>query len=349
MKASSTVRFGLIGCGDMGSLRASALRRALSTELVAVSDTDQERTRHLAEKYHAEPETDWRRLLKRDDLDAVIVSTPPSSHAELCIEALESGLDVLCEKPLGRSASECRSMVAAAEKSGHMLATGFNYRFYPSVKKARELLDSGIIGDLDHIRSYAAYSAGDHSHAWLRNPEIVGGGALRDNGIHLIDLTRYFLGEVSEVKGFATNSIWSISGCEDNGLALLRGTTGILASVQASWLGYKRYRFSIELYGSLGKIHLRCFPMFTDVSYANARGGKPHREFYPFIRTHIGEHLRSYRWVVERSLIEEIDAFNDALKGQQSDIATGLDGLRAVEIAELAASDSAINSGRGVS
>ena len=104
-------------------------------------------------------EREWRNLLRRDEVDAVIVSTPPSLHAEMCIEALESGKHVLCEKPLARTPDECKSIFKAAEKSGRFLATGFNYRFYPSVHKARALLDAGVIGELNHIRSYSGYSA----------------------------------------------------------------------------------------------------------------------------------------------------------------------------------------------
>jgi len=92
-------------------------------------------------------------------------------------------------------------MIAAAHQSKRLLATGFNYRFDPSILKARELLDSGIIGELDHVRSYTGYSATEHTHTWLHEADTMGGGALRDNGIHRIDLTRYFLGEVASVQG----------------------------------------------------------------------------------------------------------------------------------------------------
>src|SRR5262249_32546130 len=137
-----------------------------------------------------------------------IISTPPSLHAPMAIEALKSGKHVLCEKPLGRTPSECQRMVAAATEAKLFLATGFNYRFYPSITKARQLLDSGVIGELNHVRSYSGYSAADHNHDWLHDFEMMGGGALRDNGIHLIDVTRFFLGEVEEVKGFVSNSVW---------------------------------------------------------------------------------------------------------------------------------------------
>jgi len=261
-------RFGLIGCGDIGQLRASALTRAGLFQLVAVSDIDESRATAVASKHGGVVEQDWHALLRRAEVDAVIVSTPPSLHAEMCVEALKAGKHVLCEKPLARTPSECRKMLEVAEQSKRLLATGFNYRFYHSIEKARALLDAGTIGELDHIRSYSGHSAANHSHPWLHDAEVMEGGALRDNGIHLIDLTCYFLGEVEKVKGFASDSVWGFKGCEDNGFALLRSTTGKIASLQASWTEWKGYQLLVEIYGTRGCIRARCFPMLTQVIWA---------------------------------------------------------------------------------
>ncbi len=324
---------GLIGCGEMGRQRATALLRAASFRLVAVSDLDAVRAAAVASRHGGAVDQDWRALLHREEVDAVIVSTPPSLHAEMCIEALKSGKHVLCEKPLARTPGECRRILDAAKQSGRFLATGFNYRFYPSIRKARALLDSGLIGELDHVRSYAGYSAATHSHPWLRDVEVVGGGALLDIGIHLIDVTRYFLGEVAEVRGFASGSVWGFKGCEDNGFALLRSPTGQIASLHASWTEWRGYRFLVEIYGTRGCIRAWCFPMLTQVIWAQDRGGRSRRRIHLFPMTHIWERLRSHRWVGIQSLIQELRAFSLAIRGEATPLATGRDGLRAVEIA----------------
>ena len=165
--------FGLIGCGEIGRLRAAALTQTGSLRLVAVSDLDVGRATAVTSKHGGAVEREWRALVRREDIDAVVVSTPPSVHAEMCIEALESGKHVLCEKPLGRTPDECKSILKAAENIGRFLATGFNYRFYPSIHKARTLLDAGVIGELNHIRSYSGYSAADHSHPWLHDADVM--------------------------------------------------------------------------------------------------------------------------------------------------------------------------------
>jgi predicted dehydrogenase len=330
------MRFGLIGCGDIGILRAAALARVPSCQLEVISDIDETRARTVAARYGGVVERDWRALLHQAPLDAVIISTPPHLHAQMGIEALQAGKHVLCEKPLARTPDECRQMLNTAEQCGRFLATGFNYRFYPAFQKARQLLDAGIIGELDHIRSYAGYTAAEHNHPWLHDAEVVGGGALRDNGIHLIDLTRYFLGEVTEVKGFASDAVWAFQGCEDNGFALLRSPEGKIASLQASWTEWRRYRFSIELYGTQGCIRASCFPMLTQVVWATQRGGRTRRRTHLFPMTHIWERLRSYRWVVIQSFVQELQAFSQAIHGEPTVLATGHDGTRAVEIAHAA-------------
>jgi predicted dehydrogenase len=333
-------RLGLIGCGEIGKLRAAAIKRSPGLELVALSDVDPERARAFAASHGGAVVADWRRLVQLDDLDAVVISTPPHLHAEMCVGALQAGKHVLSEKPLARTADECREILAAANRHNRFLATGFNYRFYPSIEKARALLDAGVIGELDHIRSYSGYSAKDHNHPWLHDVAVMGGGALRDNGIHLIDLTHYFLGDVEEVKGFALDTVWDFPGCEDNGFALLRSHAGKVASLQASWTEWRGYRFLIEIYGTRGCIRASCFPMMTQVVSTKTLGGRPQRKSYFFPMVHLREHLQSYRWVVTQSFVRELEAFTRAIRGEASAIATGYDGLRALEIAEDATAQS---------
>lgn len=331
------LRVALIGCGGIGALRAKALASLPSYHLAVVSDLDPGRAEALAARHGGRAVADWRGAVSDGDVDVVVVSTPPSSHAEVCVTALGAGKDVLCEKPLARNAEEGRLIVEAARRTGRLIATGFNYRFYPSIVKAREVLDAGVIGRLDHVRSYAGYSATEHSHPWLHDAAVMGGGVLRDNGIHLIDLTRYFLGEVAEVIGFTSGDVWQFDGCEDNGFALLRNDAGNIASLHASWTEWRGYRLLVEIYGTRGCIRAWCFPMMTEVIAAAERGGRARRRWHLFPATQLGERLWSYRWVVVRSFIREFEALAGALRGERSPLATGHDGLRAIEIAEAAA------------
>jgi predicted dehydrogenase len=330
------LRIALIGCGGIGALRARALASLPSYRLAVASDLVPGRAEALVGRHGGRAVADWRAAVSDPGVDVVVVSTPPSSHAEICVAALGAGKHVLCEKPLARNASEGRLIVETAARCERLIATGFNYRFYPSIAKAREILDAGGIGRLDHVRSYAGYSAAEHGQAWLHDAAVMGGGVLRDNGIHLIDLTRYFLGEVAEVTGFASGDVWQFDGCEDNGFALLRSEAGRIAALHASWTEWRGYRLLVEIYGTRGCIRAWCFPMMTQVIAAPAPGGRARRRRYLFPATHVGERLWSYRWVVVRSFVRELEALAGALRGERTALATGHDGLRAIEIAEAA-------------
>jgi predicted dehydrogenase len=310
------------------------MARLVGFRLVAVSDVDRARAHALSVRYGTVVEADWRDLVRREDLDAVVVSTPPPLHADMCIGALESGKHVLCEKPLARSPAECRVILDAVAQAGRLLATGFNYRFYPAIVKARELLDSGLIGELDHIRSYAGHPGGsEFTHPWVHDVNVMGGGSLLDNGIHVIDLTRYFLGEVAEVKGYVTSNIWKFPGCEDNGFALLKSPTGVVASLQASWSEWRGYRFRIEVYGTRGCVRASYPPMLTQVVWVDHLSGRPRWRFHLFPKLQVVERLRSHRWTCIQSFMKELTAFSRTVAGEKTSLALGRDGARSVEIA----------------
>lgn len=326
---------GLIGCGGIGLLRARAAGGSPFAELVACADTDEGRARAAAEGTRARVTTAWRELLSDSRVDAVVVSTPPHLHAEMTIAALEAGKHVLCEKPLARTAAEARAMLEAASRAGRTLATGYNFRFYSPLKMARELLDRGVIGELDHVRAYAGYSAAGHDHPWLRDPAIVGGGAMRDIGTHIVDSAMYFLGAGErpiELHGFSTARPWGFPGCEDNGFVLVREPGGRVAQIQGSWTEYGRYQFRLDLVGTAGQITLTCFPMTVSWCGGGRTPGGSGRE--KLLRDNLMIKLKSYRWVVTKSFVEEYEEFAKLVSGKPSLMATGFDGVRALEIAE---------------
>jgi predicted dehydrogenase len=337
----SELRFALIGCGEIGGLRAEALKLAPGVRLAKACDVDAARGKALAAQHGVPYESDWHAALA-GDVDAVLVSTPPPLHTEMCIEALRAGKHVLCEKPLARNAEEGRKIVDAARAAKRHLATGFNYRFYPAIVTARGILDSGRIGELDHVRSYAGHPGGsEFTHPWVHDVKVMGGGALVDNGIHILDLTRYFLGEVAEVKGYRTGHVWGFEGCEDNAFALLKNAKGNIAQLQASWSEWRGYRFYIEIFGTRGCVRASYPPMYAEASWAEKAGGPMRRERFLFPAFQIKERLKSYRFTVVGSFVEEFGGFVRAATGQPTPAASGHDGLRAVEIAHAVYQSSA--------
>ena len=168
----------------------------------------------------------------------------------------------------------------------------------------------------------------------MHNFEEMGGGTLRDNGIHLIDLTSYFIGGVDGVKGYASNTVWKFPGCEDNGYAVLENSSGRYAILHSSWTEWEKYKFLIDIYGTKGEIHISCFPMITRVSQVDQNTGKVSQRIHNFRKVFIMEHLRSYRWVVVQSFMLEFESFVQAISGKSTPIALAQDGVKAVAIAE---------------
>lgn len=329
------IRFGLIGYGAIGRFRAEALAKTPGAELTMVVEVNDEH-RATAESQWGVATTDSiDAMVSRDDIDVVIVSTPPNVHRSHCELALGAGKHVLCEKPLASTVEDCEAIVSAAQNADRILATGFNYRFYPAVAKAREIIQSGGIGEVDHVRGYAGHPGGpEFTHPWVHDPSIMGGGALMDNGIHAADLVLHFLGNVVESSGFATARVWGFGASEDNGFVVMRTDQGRVGTLQASWSEWRGYRFRVEIYGTHGCIHVSYPPMLA-VHYRRPAGSakKGARKVHLFPLFQVRERLKSYRFTVVQSFIAEHQALMDRLTGRDSACATGEDGLSAVKLA----------------
>lgn len=247
------LRTAIIGCGLIGNKRAKALGGA---PLVAAVDTNLARARQLAAQYPGcEATDDWRAAATRKDVDLVIVATTNDMLAPAALAAVQAGKHVLVEKPAARNAAEIEPVVAAATKAGVLAKVGFNHRFHPAFLQAREIVDSGVLGPLMFIR--ARYGHGGRlgmEKEWRGNPQIAGGGEMLDQGVHLIDLSRWFLGDFVDVQGRVATFFWDWP-VEDNGFALLRTAAGQIAWLHASCTEWKN-TFSFEIYGRTGKLHI---------------------------------------------------------------------------------------------
>ncbi|MDB5332801.1 MAG: iolG 3 [Phycisphaerales bacterium] len=247
------MRISIIGCGLIGNKRAKALG---GHALVACADPNLARAQALAASHPScSASTDWRAAATRDDVDVVIVSTTNDVLAPATLAAVHSGKHVLVEKPAARNAAELEPVVRAARDGGVIVKVGFNHRFHPALLKAREIIDTGVLGPLMFLR--ARYGHGGRlgmEKEWRGDPAISGGGEMLDQGVHLIDLARWFLGDFAEVSGHVGTFFWDWP-VEDNGFALLKTVAGQVAWLHASCTEWKNC-FSFEIYGKTGKLHV---------------------------------------------------------------------------------------------
>lgn len=242
----------IIGCGLIGQKRANNLGHA---KLIAAVDTVREKAEKLAHQFPGcIAATDWREIITRPDVDIVIIATLHASLAEIGLAAVQAGKHVLLEKPAGRHSSEIESILTAKNKNS-LVRVGFNHRYHRAFRKARELVDQNALGELMFIR--ARYGHGGrvgYDKEWRAQKELSGGGELIDQGVHLIDLARWFLGDFTDIQGHAHTYFWNMP-VDDNGFLLLKTPQKQVAFLHASCTEWKNL-FSFEIYGRNGKIDI---------------------------------------------------------------------------------------------
>jgi len=197
----------------------------------------------------------WEEAVTADDVDIVVVATVHKELAPISAAAAAAGKHVLVEKPGARRAAELDPVLAAAAKTGVRVRVGFNHRFHPAMQKAREILDSGVAGPLMFIRGRYGHGGGPgYDKNWRAVEELSGGGEAIDQGMHLIDLSRWFMGDFIGIQGQIATYFWDMP-VEDNVFLLLTTPQGQTAQLHATWTEWKNL-FSLEIYGKFGKIDI---------------------------------------------------------------------------------------------
>jgi predicted dehydrogenase len=269
---SGALRVALIGCGTVGTRRARVLGHPAAGSLVVAVDRDPARAATVAAEAGSQVGTDWETAVRRADVDAVIISTTHDALVPIAIAALRCEKHVLVEKPMARTPAEAEAVVravveleAARRAAGRrplVFKVGFNHRHHPAVARAHEALRRGDIGEPMFVRCrYGHGGRPRYETEWRAVPEIAGGGELLDQGIHALDLFRWFLGDFVEAAGFTSTYVWRSPNVErsgrhdveDNAFGLFRTAKGQVASLHASWTQWKNL-FSFEVFGRDGYV-----------------------------------------------------------------------------------------------
>jgi predicted dehydrogenase len=245
------LRFAIIGCGLIGKKRAASLDK---DSLLYACDLEPGRAAALAEGFPGSRAiTDYRLALSDPGVDAVLVATLNSDLAPIALAAVQAGKHVLIEKPGALNASQLRAIDLARASTPVCVRIGYNHRFHPALQKARALLDSGALGPLMFLRArYGHGGRKGYEREWRAEPNLSGGGELIDQGVHLIDLSRWILGEFATVEGHAATYFWDMK-VDDNAFLSLRTPTGQTAWLHVSCTEWKNL-FSVEIYGRDAKL-----------------------------------------------------------------------------------------------
>lgn len=252
MDCDRKLRTVVVGMGRMGVTRYKTLKKHDAFEVVALCDTDPA----LLEGYDEKTYANWRQCLEDEEYDVVFSCAYNNVIPDIVCEALDRGAHVFSEKPPGRTLEDAfRMKHALLRNSGQSLKFGFNHRFHHSVLEAKTLIDSGILGDVACARgTYGKAGLVNNPDAWRNNIELSGGGILLDQGIHMMDLLRYFLGDFVSIHGSVDN-LMKDNRLEDNAFAIMKtanGKTAMFHSSATQW----RHKFCLELICSGGVVTL---------------------------------------------------------------------------------------------
>lgn len=244
----------IIGCGLIGGKRVHALGEH---RLVIAADPLIERAQRIVSisKYPALAVTDWHEAVQHPDVDVVIIATSNDQLTPAALSAVEHNKHVLVEKPAARSAAELKPLCDCARKKNKKVKVGFNLRYHPALRKAKMMIEAGDIGPLMFIRGrYGHGGRIGYDKEWRANPEISGGGELIDQGVHVIDLTRWFLGDITHIDSFAHTYFWNMP-VDDNAFLALRTPQDQMAWLHVSCSEWKNM-FCFEIYGKNGKLQI---------------------------------------------------------------------------------------------
>jgi predicted dehydrogenase len=335
------VRIALIGAGFISEYHLEGLRHVPQARVELICDPRREAADEMAARFGIlETCPDCATVLTREDIDAVLVTTPDYTHRDLVVAAAGSGKHVMVQKPMANTSAHCEEMIAAARTAGVKLFVSFMHRYFPESIKAREFIENRTIGEVQMVRIRNATSGPDWG-SWFFQRGKVGGGAQFQLGTHGIDLVRYFVAEIEEVyaagkiccpeRKLKDGSSHRVE-VEDLVQAVYRAEKGAIVSHEITFCQYKGCdRFEAEIYGTRGTIFLRK-PMGLLAICAESLGGKdwvvPELESPPFgSRQH-------------QAFIEDI------LLDRRPD-ASGEDGLATIRVAE--AIDQSMREGRTIS
>ncbi|HVT55082.1 MAG TPA: Gfo/Idh/MocA family oxidoreductase [Xanthobacteraceae bacterium] len=232
-------RVGFLGVGWIGLDRMKAIAAADAVEIAAIADPLSETLSQAAQTSPDAKQLNTLEELLTEKLDGLVIATPTALHAEQSIRALESGLSVFCQKPLGRTADETESVVTIAREANRLLAVDLSYRFTEAMRRIRERVQGGEIGEVYAV-DLVFHNAYGPDKPWFRDPKLAGGGCVIDLGVHLVDLALWILDfpktEVTSADLFANGKRLTGRDCvEDYAVATLELSTGVAARLACSW------------------------------------------------------------------------------------------------------------------
>ena len=273
---AATIRVGVAGAGFIGAVHARAYKQIPDVELVGVADPVDDKAEAIAREAGCQRFRSYEELLEQVNLDIVSVCLPPALHIPAAIAAAQAGVHIVMEKPITRTVKEADQMLSICKEASVYLMTGFTHHFYPEMREAKRLIDSGAIG-----RPLTVLDSMSISHSlvlpWYRNRDIAGGGVFMCNAVHGFDRVSWVLDQNITAIAALVEPTQGSKG-EDYGSVLARFDGGIQGTFFQHWGPYRTLMCEMQVYGKEGMLHVRSWDSI-EVLIGDER--TVHRYYYP--------------------------------------------------------------------
>ncbi len=311
-----SLRFGIVGAGEIATSYAAAFAASDSAKLVAVADTRLSAAKSLAEPFGCQVYDNHQKMSEQMQLDAVVVCTPPTTHPQITTELMQRGIHVLCEKPLAISSADAKRMIAEAEINNVIFTMASKFRYVDDLRKIKSIVDDGTLGEIILVENVFT-SPVDMSKRWNSDPAVSGGGVLIDNGTHSVDIMRNLMGPLADLQVVEGLRVQDIP-VEDTVRIFVRAVSGAMGSIDLSWSLKKEQPFFVSIYGSKGTALIGWaeskYKLNTENDWTSIGSG--------------------YNKV--QAFINQIENFAGAIRGEEELLIKSEDALASVEVIETA-------------
>jgi predicted dehydrogenase len=323
LQNNTPLNFALIGCGRISRDYLQAVASIPECRLVCVSDICEQAIQSVAERYECKTYPDYHKILEDNHIDAVVICTPPNTHAEITTFFIENDIHVLCEKPFALNSRDAEAMMKLSEGNGRLLMMASKFRYVDDIIKAKDIVDSRILGDIILFENMFC-SKVDMRDRWNSNKEISGGGVLIDNGSHSVDIARFLLGPIVEVQAEEGKRAQKLQ-VEDTSRLYFRTQSGVAGIMDLSWSIHKEKEYYIALYGTEGVLSIG----WKGSEYKQSE--KPE-----WIRFGSGyDKIAAFK--------SQIENFIGSIRGREVPLINAKDGLESVKVIEAAYESMSMN------
>lgn len=322
-RGNGKLHVGVIGCGRIAQTYLQAIKTCVDSELTGVVDARELTARSVGNQYGCKAYTDHQHILEGNQIDAVIICTPPNTHAELATFFLENGVHVLCEKPFAVNSEQAALMLQKAKEKECLLMMASKFRYVEDIIKAKGIVDSGILGEIVLFENVFC-SKVDMKERWNSKKDVAGGGVLIDNGSHSVDIARFLLGPIVKVQSEEGKRIQKLD-VEDTARLYFRTQSDVMGAVDLSWSIHKEQESYIDLFGTEGVLSI----------------GWKSSKYRQSEKLHWVTFGRGYDKTAAFSA--QLKNFLDSIKGEAMPLINAVDGLESVKVIEAAYKSSNMN------